>query len=73
MIFKAYKGHKKIAEQVAEIVAEHGDYYPIDGLLIEVPTDILIDWLVKNGFEPQHKMPKDINGVINQTSYRDRG
>ena len=72
-IFKAYKGHRKTVKQVSGIVAAHGDYYPIDDLLVEVPTDILIDWLIKNGFEPQHEAPAAINGVISETNYRERG
>jgi len=72
-LFKAYKGHKKTVKQVAEIIASHGDYYSFDDLLVEVPTDILIDWLTKNGFDPQHKAPTEIEGVISETSYRERG
>jgi hypothetical protein len=72
-IFKAYKGHRQTARQVEDIIHRYGDYYSIDELLIEVPTEILIEWLTKNGIEPNHKAPPEIQGVLNELRYTDKG
>ena len=69
-LFKAYKGHKKTAQQVANIIARFGDYYPFEELLTEVPTEILTEWLNKNGFKPVAEMPKELKGVLNDCTYK---
>jgi len=70
-IFKAYKGHKKIALQVEEIIHSHGNYLSITELLTEVPTEILTDWLIRNGIEPNHTTPKEIQGVFDELTFYD--
>ena len=72
-IFKVYKGHRKTARQVEDIIHQYGNYYSIGELLIEVPTEILIEWLIKNGIEPKHKAPPEIQGVLNELRYTGKG
>ena len=72
-MFKAYKGHRETARQVEEIIIAYGDYYSISELLIEVPTDILKNWLKSNGFEPNRSAPPEIQGVLNELTFRDKG
>ena len=71
-IFKAYKGHRQTVRQVEDIIHRYGDYYSIDELLIEVPTEILIEWLTKKGIEPNHKAPPEVQGVLNELRYADK-
>ena len=61
-IFKAYKGHRQTARQVEEIIHQYGDYYSISELLIEVPTEILIEWLKKKVLSQITKRPQKYKG-----------
>jgi hypothetical protein len=67
-LFKAYKGHRKLAKQVSDIITSSGDYYPIEELICEIPTDQLSEWLAKNGIEPVAEMPQEIKGVIDEVT-----